>query len=145
LKLQIIPFRVRHLDVIKPDVTPEQKGMMSSNAGKYAFTGCLLGDPVGCAGVMIDDENIGWGWSFFTPLLKTAVKIQLLRTVRRLIDEVIIESGVKEIRVIVEPTDAKAVQFAAWLGFDTKAPKHMYTRRINGSPCSDGVSHIVSV
>jgi len=127
VKLQIIPFRVRHLDVIKPDVTPEHRAI-AAKVEKHAFTGCLLGDPVGCAGVYVDELGIGWAWTEFTPLLKAACKIQLARTVKRLLDEVALEVPIRTIRIEVDPLDNKAMQFAKWLGFNMDKPQHIYSR-----------------
>ena len=82
------------------------------------YTGCLLGDPIGCGGVRVDKENrIGEVWALFSPLVK-ALPLSLFRIASRGLAEVIEEENLVLVWSIVDPRNDAAVRFVRHLGFE---------------------------
>ena len=128
MELQIIPFRARHVSVIAPNVSEEMMILAecAERTGR-GYTGCLLGDPVGCAGVAIQRAGMGECWALFSPIIKT-MPLSLFRAVKKGLDEIILESRLTTLYAVVEPTDKSAARFMEHLGFEMK--KHLYYREV---------------
>lgn len=125
MKLQIIPFKARHIPLIKPDATPEiiELGKMAEASG-CAITGCVMGDPIGAAGVAEHYGGMGQAWTLFSPYIKARYRITIIRQARRLISEAFEEGKYSRIVALVDPDDPKACDFVEDLGF--KLSRFMY-------------------
>lgn len=93
----------------------------------HAFTACLLGDPIGAAGVAIMDGNQGQAWALFTPLIKT-LPLGLYRAVSKGLREVIVETRLRKIYAVIDPEDEKAQRFMEHLGF--RMQRLLYERNL---------------
>jgi hypothetical protein len=82
----------------------------------HAFTACLLGNPIGAAGITMTSINSGQAWAVFSPLLKTA-PIALFKACKHGIDGVIAETGIKKIYAVAPIDDKVACRFMRHLGF----------------------------
>ena len=133
MQLQVIPFRARHIPEIRPDVDESMKRLAAIAEDRgWAWTACLLGTPVGAAGVAIEPApkgerpERGEAWALFSPVVKT-MPISLYKAVSKGLAEVKAETRVKYIAAIVEPGDAAAGRFMRHLGFNLA--KHLYDWR----------------
>lgn len=128
MELQIIPFRARHVTSIAPLVSDEMKALatMAQTQGR-GFTGCILGEPVGCAGIVVQRAGMGEAWALFSPILKT-MPLSLYRAVKRGMDEIVLEMHLTKLYAVVEPGDERAANFMRHLGFEMK--KHLYYREV---------------
>ena len=126
LKFQIIPFRARHLSLIAPIVSPEmlELGRSAEQTGR-GFTACLLGNPIGAAGVAIQRPGLGEAWALFSPLIRSR-KLELYRAVASGLKEIIQETRIKKIYAVIQPNDEAAVRFIEHLGF--KLSGHLYEK-----------------
>lgn len=130
LKLQIIPFRVRHLAEINP--TLSAKAMAIARRAEecgIAWTACLLGDPVGAAGMEIGPNGIAQVWTEFSPLIKTMPKA-FFQATRNYLEKAIAEHSPETLQAIVDENDDSAVRFIEHLGFPRKERKFLYERKI---------------
>lgn len=120
LEIKVIPFRARHVPLIRPDVGPEwiELAETAQEHGR-GYTACLLGDPIGCAGIRVHGNGIGEAWALFSPLLKTMPKA-LFKNVRHGMLEIIAEEKLKTVWALVDPEDETAQQFMERLGFRMK-------------------------
>lgn len=124
MQLQIIPFKARHVQVIKPDASVEMLNLAKiAEAKGYAFTGCLMGDPIGAAGIAIQHPGVGEAWTLFSPLLKAQFRVTLLRMVRKLINDVTEEAQLRDIYCYVLPDDLKAQEFVEELQVNGDHPR----------------------
>ena len=127
----MIPFRARHVPLIKPDVSDEwqQLALEAQEEGR-GYTACLMGDPIGCAGVRVHANNSGEAWALFSPLIKK-LPLSLFRAVSKGLNEIIAEEKLTKVWSIVDPKDEAACRFMTHLGFGVA--KHLYEREIGGS------------
>jgi len=120
VEIQIIPFRARHVPLIRPDAGPEWIDLAEeAQEGGRGYTACLLGDPIGAAGVRVHGNGIGEAWALFSPLLKTMPKA-LFKNVSKGLNEIIVEEKLKKIWALVDPEDEIAQRFIERLGFHMK-------------------------
>jgi hypothetical protein len=127
LKLQIIPFKARHVQLIKPDATPEMLELAQICESHNGYTACILGDPVAAAGVVMQQVGIGEIWSIFGPIVKCYPK-QLFAECKRLMAEVIAREKPRRLYAIVDPNDPKSIRFMEHLGF--AMTRHIYTKEV---------------
>lgn len=130
MKLQIIPFRARHLPHIRPDVNPEMQDLawVAQEAGN-AFTACLLGEYIGAAGVIVRESNLAEAWAVFSPTIKT-FKRDLYVAVKHGLQEIIDENKVKKVTALIDPADAAAKRFIEHLGFNYGMTRDFYYREV---------------
>lgn len=122
----MIPYRARHVALIKPDVSDEwqELALRAQDEGR-GYTACLEGDPIGCAGVRVINPGVGEAWALFSPLIRTMPKT-LFKAVRTGLDEIIAEEKLKKLVSIVDMEDKAALRFMAHLGF---SPKRLIVER----------------
>lgn len=112
----MIPFRARHVPLINPGVEDWQMGLyLAAERSGRGYTACLLGDPIGCAGVWIDGKE-GRVFAEFSPLIK-AMPVQLYKAVKKGLAEIIEETRPECFYTLVDPKDPAAVRFMTHLGF----------------------------
>jgi hypothetical protein len=92
-----------------------------------AYTACILGQPVACAGMYLHGKGIGETWTLFSPVMKT-LPLALFRIVSKTLNEVITEEKLNRVWAMVDPADPAAVRFVEHLGFGMT--KHLYEKRI---------------
>lgn len=126
MRIQVIPFRARHVPLVNPNADENLLALAyaAERSGK-AFTGCLLGDPVGCAGVWMHGTE-GQVWTLFSPLIKQ-MPVALCKEVRRRLKEVIEELQPTLLYARIDTNDEQAVRFIERLGFE--AGHRLYERR----------------
>ncbi len=127
--IQIIPFRARHLREIVPEMDNDlmELAKVAEQAG-HAFTACLLGNPIGAAGITLTSNNTGQAWTFFSPLIKSMPKL-LFKTVKDKLDEVIVETRLNKIYAVTTINDPIAQRFMKHLGFPPPT-QYLYERKI---------------
>lgn len=125
MKIQLIPFRARHVPLIRPNVDDITMALaLESERSGRGYTACLLGDPIGCAGVWLHGKE-GQVWALFSPLIKT-MPVQLYKACKKGLDEVITEIQPTLLYARVDEADAQAARFMKRLGF---APTHRLYER----------------
>jgi hypothetical protein len=125
MKIQLIPFRARHVALIRPDVDPAMMALaQAAERSGRGYTACLMGDPIGCAGVWMHGKD-GQVFSYFSPLLKR-MPVQLFKAAKRGLAEVIEELKPESLYARIDENDQAAVRFITRLGFD---PTHRIYER----------------
>lgn len=120
MNVQIIPFRARHVPLIKPEAGKEWLELAeAAQENGRGYTACLLGDPIGAAGVRLHAQGIGEAWALFSPLIKAMPK-SLFKSVSKGLNEIIAEEKLTKIWALVDPEDETAQQFMEHLGFRMK-------------------------
>lgn len=131
MKFQIIPFRVRHVKLIRPDASDDMMALaLAAERSGRAYTACLVGDPIGAAGVWMHGQE-GQVWTLFSPLIKRQ-PVQLYKLVREKLEEVTNEFKPRLLYARCIRTDPQAVRFLQRLGFDI-APYDYYERKFSWS------------
>lgn len=131
MELQVIPFRAAHMALVNPNVPAEimRLAVIAENES-VAKTLCVLGDPVGCAGVRFnDDARIGEAWALFSPVVKR-MPLGLFRAVTNGMREVIAQHRLDSIIAIVDPKDLAAQRFMEHLGFPRERRQYLYQMEI---------------
>lgn len=128
MRLQLIPFRARHVPLILPEVPPEimERALAAEKYGD-GFTACLYGDPIGAAGLSMHDDNVGELWAMFSPLIKT-MPVSLYKLSKQKLADVIVKHKPKEIWARACPEDEAAQRFLEHLGF--RMEMFMYVTRV---------------
>jgi len=124
-RFQIIPFRPRHVRLILPDATDSMitRAEYAVENG-FSYTACLLGTPIGAAGMCFKEANTAELWAMFTPLFKS-MPITLYRAVREKYAEAMSKAPeLERIYAIVDPRDETAIRFVQHLGL--KMTNHVY-------------------
>ena len=131
MNLQIIPFKARHIEAIKPDAPADMLELAKfAERGGYAVTGCVLGDPIGAAGVAVMMPGIGQIWSLFSPFIKKNYRITLMRNAGKMIADAMTECKLHSVVATVDPDDLKACQFVEDLDF--RLDRFVYVLRRSG-------------
>ena len=84
---------------------------------------------VAIAGVHILWPGVGEGWTLVSPEVEGG-GIVYARYVKKMIDVIIKDNGLKMLQATVHASDIVAVQFASWLGFESEGIMRKYG--ING-------------
>jgi hypothetical protein len=134
MKIQVIPFRARHIPLIKPDVSEEwQELALTAQEHGRGYTACLRGDPIGAAGVRVLNSTTGEAWALFSPRIKT-LPFSLYRSVSKGLNEIIAEEKLKKVWALVNPDDEAALRFMQHLGFAMS--RHLYELEVRCSETS---------
>lgn len=129
MKLLEIPFRARHVPLVKPDADAEMMRMaLLAERESDAYTLCLLGDPVACGGIWVQGESAQI-WGLFSPLAKRFPK-QLFSCVKRRLDRVA-QTATFSRYYATMPTTEESARFLAHLGF--RRGEELYIREVK--PC----------
>lgn len=127
-KLQIIPFRASHMIEVNPEA-PAPMLWLANYAEKngVAYTGCVLGVKLGCAGIAVKDLNVGELWAVFNPYLKSKMKLSLLRVCRELLEKNIkAMTDLKVIYALCDHDDKTAQKFLSHLHGGFKLRRYQY-------------------
>lgn len=124
-RFQIIPFRPRHVRWIKPDATESMIKLAEYAAENgFSYTACLLGTPIGAAGMCLKEANTAELWAMFTPMFKS-MPVTLYRAVIEKFAETRAKIGpLEKLYAIVDPGDEAAIRFVKRIG--GKMTKHVY-------------------
>lgn len=133
LELQIIPFYARHVRLIRPDAPDDLVliGQFVERSG-HGFTACVLGDPVGAAGLYLHECSVAEAWMIISPFLKQRFAKTMYKLVKNGLEEKIKQTGVKRVIAYVDPDDETAIRFIKHLGFHDSR-RHQYQRNVGGS------------
>jgi hypothetical protein len=127
-KLQIIPFRARHLQEVKPDVeAPMLEVAEYAEHHGWSYTGCVCGIKIGCAGIAMERNGVGQLWAVFSPMIKN-MRFQLFRECRRLLLKNIADhrDEIEVLYALVDDGDEQAENFVRHLHKDFKLKRRQY-------------------
>lgn len=127
-KLQIIPFRASHMIEVNPEAPAPMLWLANyAEANGVAYTGCVLGVKLGCAGIAVKDFNVGELWAVFNPYLKSKMKLSLFRVCRELLEKNIKEmTDLKVIYALCDYDDKTAQGFLSHLHGGFKLKRYQY-------------------
>ncbi len=138
-KLQIIPFRARHVKEIEPQADDAMMALaqLAQNSPGDAFTACYLGQPIGAAGIILTAPNMGDAWALLSPLLKS-FPLYLHREAKTRIEHAIQKYQLRRVQAFIDARHLAHVLWIRRLGFqyegtaravaDDGSDRHMYSR-----------------
>lgn len=127
----MIPFRARHALIIKPFMNLRLQHLCITAQDKSrAWTGCMLGDPIGAAGIKLGDDHAGEAWALFSPLIKR-YPLFLFRELKTRIERVVAEEKLTRVWSVVDEDDPAAIRLIGRLGFEDTGLK-LFEREIDG-------------
>lgn len=127
MNVQVIPFRARHVPIIKPDVSEfEMARAYRDEKIAYAKTVCLLGDPMGCGGITPFEDGSAEAWALFSPLSKCFGKA-MFKACKQGILEAERELNPTVLFARADLEDEAAQRFLQHLGY--KAACYLYMRQ----------------
>lgn len=116
-ELQIIRFKARHTRMIKPDASDAMvEAAQICERSKHAYTACINGEMIGCAGMTIRSQNCAEPWAMFKPEFKARPKT-MYSIVKRLLTQAMQDIAPLPAVSMIEPTDTTGRRFLEHLGF----------------------------
>jgi len=128
-KVQVIPFRARHVPLIKPDVTESQIARaMRDEKIAHAKTVFVGGEPIGCGGVTPFEDGSAEAWALFGPRVRLYPKAMFAACKRGLEES---EELFKPIALFARADleDEAAQRFLERLGYVADSYLYMKVRR----------------
>jgi hypothetical protein len=124
--LKIVPFEPWHIFEVasaNPDgkLTAEnlKRQVIVNNLHRLISSYTLIrnGHPVGCGGLYPDKDKTALGWIYLSPL-ECACSMWLMKRLKVMLADKIVELNVERVDVIVLKTFAQGRRFAEFLGFE---------------------------
>ena len=127
--IQVIPFRARHVPLIKPGVTEFEMARAERDEKiAHARTVCLLGDPIGAGGITPFEDGSAEAWAIFSPLSKHYAKA-MFQACKQGIVEAEAELNPHVLFARADLEDEAAQRFLEHLGYKAACYLFMKERR----------------
>lgn len=86
LRLQIIPFRACHIEEVLPELSKPMIDLAQyAETHGPAYTGCVHGTKLACAGAAIQYPQTAELWAVFSPFIKLKMSKTIFKETRRLL------------------------------------------------------------
>ena len=81
------------------------------------WTACILGEPIGCAGMAVRSPYFGEPWAIFSPILKDCFAKTLYKLTKRYLEEALAKIAPLPAVSIIDKDNTAGRRFVEHLGF----------------------------